>query len=457
MGSWGVVTRAAARHSDRPLGQRRAAAGAAFAGSRRRGGPGCGQQGVALSHTGEWLRPLPLPAVRRRTYGLLFLQEPLLPDLRQSPGCRGRSQCPLSLAQRGPSPPHLFGALGTAASPLPATGTARCRGSRRCPGDAHRRGHALSQASTPARRDGDAAYLRARPDVPRACACPLYRGRVASRRRLAAGPSLPRPAIPSALAALPPLGVAAQAQGRPRRGPAHRPPLPQVSHRVHRQRDEPLPQRAAGSGLLLPLHRSAAIVRATPRLRWEAGDPDLPGLPGWAGEEPDAFGGRLLAAVIAARLAPLPAGRALLWAVSAASAQAARAGSGEGEPLWGSGPPRSPAVPRRAAAESALRPAVAVPGMRRPAARRARPVSEEKPCEEKPAKDAAAPLGRSARSISVSSAGLRSGSRMTCLPCSMLSTPESRVRQRRSAVSAARASCTRTGGFARSAPRRRRV
>ena len=38
-----------------------------------------------------------------------------------------------------------------------------------------------------------------------------------------------------------------------------------VSHRLHRQRDEPVSQWAAGRGLLLPLHRPPAVVGAADR------------------------------------------------------------------------------------------------------------------------------------------------------------------------------------------------
>src|SRR3954451_3899030 len=269
MKSWGIVTGPAARDPDGPLGRGRAAAGAAFAGSRCRGGSGRREQSALLWHAGEWLRPLPLRAVRRGAYGLLHLQEPLLPVLRPSPGCRGRGRRAEPLAQCASSPPDVFGPFRTAAPPVPATGVTLCGRAGRCSGNADGGGHALPQASPSARGDGDAAHLRSRPALPRPRACALHRRRAASRRRLAAGLPLSSATVPPALAVLPSLGTATPPQRRPRCAAVAGQSLSQVSHRLHCQRDEPLPKRAAGGSLLLPLHRSPAAVGAAHlRVRW---------------------------------------------------------------------------------------------------------------------------------------------------------------------------------------------
>src|SRR4051812_12547583 len=237
-----------------------------------------------------------------------------------------------------------------------------------------------------------------------------------------------------ALAVLPSLGTATPPQRRPPRAAVAGQSLPQVSHRLHCQRDEPLPKRAAGGSLLLPLHRSPAAVGAAHlRVRWEAGDPGVSRLSRWSGEDADPPSRRVPAAGSAARLASLPAGCPLLWAVPAAAAKAAGKGGSQGEPFRRPGPCDAPALACRAAAEGALAAGEELSGVRRPSARGAGAVSEEKPCEEKPANDPTPAFDRPARSINVSSAERKSGSRMTCSPSSMSLTRESRVRQRRSA------------------------
>src|SRR6185369_2101140 len=108
------------------------------------------------------------------------------------------------------------------------------------------------------------AHLWPRLAVPRPCPRALHRGRAARRWRLAAGDLLARATRQPPLAALSPEGTAPSAEGST---PAHAPTrfaLPQVSRRLRRQPHQPLPPRPAGGGLLLPLHRSAAAVGASP-------------------------------------------------------------------------------------------------------------------------------------------------------------------------------------------------
>ncbi len=185
--------------------------------------------------------------------------------MRQGPRGPGRHPCPEPVAQRAPPPSHLLGPRGTAPPAVSGPVAAGHGGPHRRASDREGDRDALPPTPAAAGGDGHRAYLRARSGLSRPCPRPLHRGRAARRRRVAAGETGPRGPVSKALAVLPAHRAAPAAEREPQRPAADRPAVPAVSYRLHRQRDEPVPQWPEGGRLLLPLHRPAPVVGTADR------------------------------------------------------------------------------------------------------------------------------------------------------------------------------------------------
>src|SRR5262249_42010079 len=178
--------------------------------------------------------------------------------------------------QRPAPPPHFLRAQRVATPPLSQPAAALGGGESSRAGYSHGGGDALPPAPAVAGGHGHRPHLRAASGGSRPTPPALYRRGAACRRRVAAGQALPRAAVSPPLAALPLDLPAPPAQRGPESPVVDRKPLPEVSHRLHRQRDEPVRQWTEGGRVLLSLHGPAAPVGTSDhRLRRKAGDAGL--------------------------------------------------------------------------------------------------------------------------------------------------------------------------------------